>query len=145
MRGYAVPELVSGEQVLFTQRAYIPVATTSLSAVGVLIVLTNFRLLFAPRRVVGLPVIGRSASRRRSANLSDIISVKPAGDGAIDLSTIFEGKFSIRILPPKGNSIWSVRHAGPCRDETVRRIREACEEAATSPARPGLAPGCACP
>lgn len=130
MRGYAVPELISGEQVAFTQRAYIPIATTSLSAVGVLVVLTNFRLLLTPRRVIGLPVVGKSAARRRSASLRDIISVEPAGDSVIDFNTRFEGKFSIRILPPKGSSIWSSWRAGPSRDETVRRIREACDKAA---------------
>lgn len=133
MKRYAMPHLSSGEEVLFTQRAYFPVPGTRLSAIGVLLVLTNARLLFAPRRLMGVPGLGESAVRRRSIDLRDIIGVEPVAEAAIRVRTKSSGgTLSVRILPPEGAGfIWSVRQAAPYRDETVRRIREACSRAGT--------------
>lgn len=126
---YGWPRLTADEQVLFTQRGYFPFPGTSLSALGVLLVLTDLRLLFAPRRLMGIPALGESVARARSVNLRDIAGVGPVGTGALEIRTRFGDVVPFCVLPPEGISvIWSVRRAGPYRDETVRRIEEACSQ-----------------
>ncbi|MEV4385386.1 hypothetical protein AB0J68_06600 [Micromonospora sp. NPDC049580] len=127
MLRYAPLRLAADERIVFTQRGYIPFGTTSLSMAGVLLTITTRRLLFAPVRVWGLRSFGESWVRAKSISLQDVTGVKPAAGARLTIRSRFGDSVSfVAILPTGVGPVWQSRAAVPYRDETVRRIREAC-------------------
>ncbi|MEV0330093.1 hypothetical protein AB0H63_27110 [Micromonospora echinospora] len=131
MLTYAMPRLFTWERTHFTQRAYFPVPGTRLALVGVLLVLTDVRLVFAPARLLGLPGFGEGAVQRRWVDLRDIAAIEPVGRAGIRVRTRSGRTVSVRVVLPDGSTfIWSSEEPiTPYRDETVRRITEACARA----------------
>ncbi|BCL16635.1 hypothetical protein [Micromonospora sagamiensis] len=132
MLTYAMPPLFTWERTHLTQRAYFPVPGTRLAFVGVLLVLTDVRLVFAPARLLKLPGFGECAVQRRWIDLRDVATVEPVGRAGVRIRTRSGRTVFVRVVLPTGPAfIWSSKKpVTPYRDETVRQITEACARAA---------------
>lgn len=127
MVSHAMPPLADDERVLFAQRGYLPFPGTSLAACGALLLLTDLRLLFAPRRLMRIPAVGEAWVRSKSTSLRDITEVAPLSSAALCIRTRFRETVSFHVLPTASvGFVWPARNAGPDRDEVVRRIMAAC-------------------
>ncbi|MFI6068856.1 hypothetical protein ACIA47_26805 [Micromonospora sp. NPDC051227] len=114
------------ERILFTQRGYLPIGATPLSAYGALLILTTGRLLFAPARIWKIRNPGEAWVRAKSMSLSDVTTADPASGARLTISSRYGDTVSFCAVLPTGlGFIWQVRDAVPYRDEAVRRIREA--------------------
>jgi hypothetical protein len=124
---FAPLRLAADERIVFTQRGYFPFGTTSLSMTGVLLTITTRRLLFAPVRLWGIRSFGESWVRARSMSLQDVTAVEPVAGARLTITSRFGDSVPFVAILPTGVGLpWQARAAVPYRDETVRRIREAC-------------------
>ncbi|MEO3773165.1 hypothetical protein [Micromonospora sp. B9E7] len=129
MLRYAQPRLASDERILFSQRGYLPLGATPLSAHGALLILTTGRLLFAPSRIWKIRNPAEGWVRAKSMSLSDVTAAEPASGARLTISSRYGDTVSFcAILPTGPGFVWQVRDAVPYRDETVRRIRQAIRE-----------------
>lgn len=123
---YVQPRLAPDETVLFTQRGYFPIGATVFSAYGALLVLTTSRLLFAPVRIWKIRNPAEAWVRGKSMNLPDVTAAEPASGARLTISSRYGDTVSFcAVLPTGPGFVWQVRDAVPCRDETVRQVRQA--------------------